>query len=318
MGEILKTNICCLDLSKDCIAVLQSLGLNVYEGSLGSVLSIKWKPHSSGYARILYDTNYPLNLQEYHVFIHDMGNAVKKEYHSTDHIIQDVESPRERYLVCRHPISSYDLRPFGASRIHDKLSGLSNHRRIEILFIEKENTVEYESNCVGYNDPETIGTFSNYESWNLLESKQIYGKRVECEESRISRVLFEGRLNSIEYYGTFNLPTKRQGEDRVIDDSYVPLLKNESGDCVAYCYAANSDYVQFVLPQVEDKAGLLKILFEEVLFPLFSDYFPDIEARRWIHNSAYLLPEERQIQETISRKQEEYKKEIEDLEKQAF
>lgn len=87
---------------------------------------------------------------------------------------------------------------------------------------------------------------------------------------------------------------------------------------MAYCYAANSDYVQFVLPQVEDKAGLLKILFEEVLFPLFSDYFPDIEARRWIHNSAYLLPEERQIQETISRKQEEYKKEIEDLEKQAL
>lgn len=318
MGEILKTNVCCFDLSKDCIMYLQSLGLNVYDGSLGSIFSIKWNSRSYGYISVLHDTDYPLNLQEYHVFIHDMGSASKKEYHGADHVIQGVENPRERYLVCSYPINNFDLRPYGSYRIRGKLSKFSNHRRIEVIFTEAENTVEYTSNCVGYNDLRTEGTFSYYDSWNILRGHDRYGKRVECEENWVSRVLFEGRLSSIVYYRTYILPTGKQGDKRVFDKSYLPLLKNESGDCVAYCYADNSDYVQFVLPQVEDKAGLLKKLFEEVLFPLFSDYFPDIEARRWIHNSAYLLPEERQIQETISRKQEEYKKEIEDLEKQAL
>lgn len=297
---------------------LQSLGLNVYDGSLGSIFSIKWNNRSYGYVSVLHDTDYPLNLQEYHVFIHDMGNANEKEYLSADHLIRNIESSRERYLVCGHPISSFDLRPYGAYRIHGKLSKFSNHRRIEVVFTETENTVEYTSNCVGYNDLRSEGTFSYYDSWNILRGHDRYGKRVECEENWVSRVLFEGRLSSIEYYRTYILPTGEQGDKRVFDDSFLPLLKNESGDCVAYCYAANRDYVQFVLPQVEDKADLLKRLFEEVLFPLFSDYFPDIEARRWIHNPTYLLPEEKQIQETISHKQEEYKKEIDVLEKQAL
>lgn len=42
MTEIQKTNICCLDLNKDCIAYFESLGLNVFEGTLGSVLSFDW------------------------------------------------------------------------------------------------------------------------------------------------------------------------------------------------------------------------------------------------------------------------------------
>lgn len=318
MSEILKTNVCCLDLSKDCIDYLQSLGLNAYEGSLGSVFSIKWNGRSYGFISVLQDTNYPLNLQEYHVFIHDMGNVSKKEYRGADHVIQGIKSPRERYLVCGYPINSYDLRPYGAYRIREKLSKFSNHRRIEVIFTEAENTVEYTSNCVGYNNLRTEGTFSYYNSWGILRGRDWYGKWVECEENWVSRVLFEGRLSSIEYYRTYILPTGEQGDKRVFDDSFLPLLKNESGDCVAYCYAANRDYVQFVLPQVEDKADLLKRLFEEVLFPLFSDYFPDIEARRWIHNPTYLLPEEKQIQETISHKQEEYKKEIDVLEKQAL
>lgn len=317
MPEPPKTNICCLDLSKDCIAYLQSLGFNVYNGSLGSVFSIKWNGRGYGNVSILHDTDYPLNLLEYHVFIHDMGNATHKEYHSSDHVIKDVESPHERHLVCHFPVTSYDLRPFGSSRLHSKLADLSNHQRIEIIFTEAENTVEYKSNCVGYEDPETIGTISNFESWGIRPGETRYGERVECEENWVSKALFEGRLNQVKYYGTYHLPYEKQGEDKVINNAYMPLLKNEAGEYVAYCYAESRDLVQFVLPQVEDKADLLKRLFEEVLFRVFSDFFPDIEAHQWIHNSTYLLPEENQMQKTIEDKHEEYRKEIESLEKQA-
>ena len=77
------------------------------------------------------------------------------------------------------------------------------------------------------------------------------------------------------------------------------------------------DYIQFVLPQVEDKAGVLKDLFENVLFRFFSDYFPDIEARSWIHSVAYQLPEELKIQQCIQNKREEYEREIAMMEDEA-
>ena len=47
MAEILKTNVCCLDLGQDCIDYLRSLELAVFEGSLGSVLSFDWRKMGS-------------------------------------------------------------------------------------------------------------------------------------------------------------------------------------------------------------------------------------------------------------------------------
>lgn len=63
--------------------------------------------------------------------------------------------------------------------------------------------------------------------------------------------------------------------------------------------------------------ALLKSLFENILFPRFSDFFPDIEAKHWIHNVDYELPEERTIREKIALKQEECEKAIAALKEEA-
>ena len=87
MAEIPKTNICCLDLKKECIDYLESLGMNVYKGSLGSVFSINWGHSNYGTKSLLYDVNIPVNLHEYHVFIHDMENPNVKEYNRVEHYV---------------------------------------------------------------------------------------------------------------------------------------------------------------------------------------------------------------------------------------
>lgn len=55
MAEIQKTNVCCLDLTNDCVDFLKSMGLDVYEGSLGSVYSIKWVHNLSSGRTVLLD-----------------------------------------------------------------------------------------------------------------------------------------------------------------------------------------------------------------------------------------------------------------------
>lgn len=318
MAEVQKTNVCCLDLTQECIDYIKSLNLNVYEGTLGSVFSINWGHDSyRGTKPVLIDMNFPKNLHEYHVFIHDMENPHAREYDSAEHQIKEIEREEARYLECRQPVNTLDLRPFGTYQLATQFQEISGERRIEIIFVGRENVVGYYSNVIDGNNPKKIGEISNISHWHLANGKEKQGKRVKLEENGVSKRLFDGRLNNTRYYRVFSLPTEIVNEERVTDKHYMPLLSNESGDCVSYVYYPSDDYVKFVLPQVKDKVGLLKELFENVLFRCFSDYFPDIEARNWILSKTYLLPDEKEIECKIFNKREEYEKAMADLEEQA-
>lgn len=318
MAEIQKTNICCLDLTPECLNYLKSLGFNVYEGSLGSVFTIRWGLNSYGGTKpILIDVDIPINLHEYHVFIHDMENPNAREYKTVEHSISHVESDEERHLECRQPVNTLDLRPFGTRRLYERFKDNSRERRIVILFVGHENSVEYYSNNVNETHFQKIGELSNIEGWNLVPGKNKSGKRVRLEDNNVSKNLFEGRVNQVKYYRVFSLPTEMDGKERVTDRHYMSLLNNESGECVSYLYYYSDDYVQFILPQVEDKASLLKDLCETLLFRVFSDYFPDVEARSWIHSDTYKLPDEIEIQQRIQTKREEYEREVATLEEEA-
>ena len=75
--------------------------------------------------------------------------------------------------------------------------------------------------------------------------------------------------------------------------------------------------MQFVFPQLEDKASFIKDLFENFIFVQLSNFFPDVEVKRWIHQPIYDLPEEKKIRDIISDKKKQFEVEISKLEKQA-
>lgn len=316
MAELQKTNICCIDLSKDCIDYLNSLGLAVYEGSFGSVFSFKWDVAYTRYYYVLSDVNLPNNLHEYHVFVGDTDIAVRREYKPDEHHINDIANPKERCLTCSTPINILDLRPYGSRMLCDNFKNDSN-KRIQVVFIGDFNSVSYTASEIGYYYPKTIGTFSNYDAWSLLNGERKYGNRVVFEDNSLSRILYEGRLNQVKYYHTFKTPYVGIDNNQKVDPNYIPLLKNENGECVSYLYCTKNGILFCVLPQVEDKSSLLKSLFENILFPHYSKFFPDVEAKLWIHKEDYLLPEEKTIRDKIAAKREELEKEIAELEKQA-
>lgn len=316
MAEIQKTNICCLDVTQECIDYLKSLDLNVYDGSLGSVFSIPWGRNTYGSKTVKTDVNYPLNLHEFHVFIHDVENPHYKDYLITEHQITKVTSSDNKYLECRYPVNVVDLRPLGLAHLSNQFDQLSGHNRIEIIFVGHEEQVTYNTHDVSGRNSETIGPYSNIEDWHLTSGKEKYGQRVKVLENSISKILFEGRQNHLEYYRVFTLPIVIENKKPVTDKHYFSLLNNESGECISYMYYESKNFVQFVLPQVEDKAGLLKDLFDNVLFKIFSNYFPDIEASNWIRNESYLLPNELEIKNRISAKRDELEQEIKKLEEE--
>lgn len=316
MADIPKTNICCLDLTQECIDYLKSLDLNVYEGTLGSVFSIKWERIGYSSKTVLVDVDYPENLHEFHVFVHDVENPHKREYKAVDHQIKEIDSRENRHLECYQPVNTYDLRPYGSYMLSHDFQALKNFRRLEVIFAGCENQVEYVSNAISMHDPRHIGPFSNIGCWNLVRGVEKWGRRVKLEDLAVSKALFESRQNRVKYNRVFYLPTVIQDEKRVVDPQFLSLLSNEEGECVSYAYFPSGNYVQFILPQVEDKAALLKDLFENVIFRFFSDYFPDVEARNWIHSNTYLLPDEKDIKLKIEAKREELEQEIKQLEEE--
>ena len=124
-------------------------------------------------------------------------------------------------------------------------------------------------------------------------------------------------MNEVNYYHTFNTPYVGIDDNQKADPGFISLLKNENGECVSYLYCTKKGSLLCVLPQVDNKAALLKSLFENILFSHFSDFFPDIESKHWIHNVDYELPEERVIREKIALKQEECEKAIAALKEEA-
>lgn len=317
MAEIQKTNVCCLDLGKDCLVYLKSLGLSVFEGSLGTVLSFDWRKIGGYQAVIKPDYKIPVNAHEYHVLVGDTTGAEHQEYDKTKHVIKEISSSKQRRMICEPPVTSLDLQPFGGYVLSNRLKQSPDQRRIEIVFLGPYSEVTYYSDAIQYHDPNQIGTFSNYDIWAVLKGNFKVGERVVLEDNKISRFLFEGRLSRITYYQTFQLPTRWEEDERVMDSHFIPLLKNENEECVSYLYYHEDKGLEVVLPQVEDKAAFLKSLFENVLFVHFSDFFPDIEAKRWIHQPIYQSLEERDIRELMNAKKETYEREMAELEKQA-
>lgn len=70
---------------------------------------------------------------------------------------------------------------------------------------------------------------------------------------------------------------------------WTPLAKNKFGEFVALGYADPSGGAVMLLPQVDDKAGLIDALLTNVFPELFPHLYPGIEKGRWTHLPEYEL-----------------------------
>ena len=127
--------------------------------------------------------------------------------------------------------------------------------------------------------------------------------------------MFSKFENEIEYYQTYFHPTihdKVTGKSIPDNEHFIPLLTNIYGDIVSYIWISESE-ITFMLPQLKSKKQLLDILFKEILYCHYSEYFPSIEASSWKNKSQYYLPGQQSLQEEKERITHKYEEDIKNV-----
>ena len=308
-----KTKICCLDVQQDIVDYL-STEFDVYDGSYGINVNIQNEIAKGRAVPLLVNYDFPENLHEYDIFISELDNNEEILYKRDEHTHCRVVKDSAVCFGCKYPTTLFNPKAFGSERLK---ANINSHNRftIHIIFQGEETTVNYRLYDENMRFQQEYN-FSNYEFISKLVGNPISGQEVTCTEDDMSHILFEKFLEEIKYLQTFEHPSlwnhKNQREEK--DTRFKPLLLNKLGDVVSFIWFSDNEFI-IVLPQLKSKLELLRLVFKEVLYPYFSDYFPTITEGGWINNKEYYLPNKLTLIAKRDHIIEEYKRNLEEIDK---
>ena len=307
-----KTKICCLNLDEDIIAYF-SKDFDVYDGSLGKMVDVTEEHKIISLTNLLLNYDFPVNVHEYKVFIIDLGNIKTIKYKSKEHTRESIIGEKAYYFVSKRPETIFNPIPYGCEVLRTYLNKKSRPV-LNIIFQDVKQTVSYTIKEITYCNEEKIDK-TNYSFTADFTSKPLFGKEVEICDNNIAKLLFSKFENEIEYYQTYFHPTihdKVTGKSVPDNEHFIPLLTNIYGDIVSYIWISESE-ITFMLPQLKSKEQLLDILFKEILYCHYSEYFPSIEASSWKKKSQYFLPGQQSLQEEKERITHKYEEDIKNV-----
>lgn len=281
-----KTKICCFDVDEDIKEYL-SREHEVFSGSFGTRISMPEKRISSSIIRPNYQ--FPLNMHEYDLFVLDMKERPTKKYYQEDYVSHKKETISDRHLLSRTSIDIFNPIPYGALHFYRKIREKRDKCPIIIVFQSEEVYRTYY-----WSDGEKE-TRSNYDFCIMPTMNNIRGSQVALMENEASEILFKNYMDEVEYFCAYDCSKK----------GYIPLLKNRNGECVSYIHLME-DALVIMLPQMKHKAAFVKHLFENYLYERFSEYFPYVEEKSWIHHAEYMLPNENALREELEKMKKEY------------
>lgn len=323
-----KTNICCLNVDNEVADFLQDDHC-VYVGSIGCRINLSYVDRRGSYF-LLPLLDLPQNLQEYDIFVIDLKEPPLKEYEEAEHRRKEIEGKDNWCFYCSSPQTVFNSIPFGSNILNNTIKHQKRKKSpIYIIFQESILSQTYQM----ANWDEVSGTyqtrgeksFKNYDFAKVFLSQNCTGTQIKLEPARCAKVLFEGLVSKCEYRQTFYTPNiydKETGQ-YVPDPNFVPLLLNHTDDVVSYIYVGSTSDEEIeptiiMLPQMDanSKVEVIRRLFSEVLYPHFSEYFPFIEEKKWIHNADYAFPEVLQLREQQQLLKKQYEEKVQELDMQ--
>ena len=135
---ILKTNICCLNISS-CIVEYLKKEHSVYDGCLGNKIDLTHLSRGSHYQLSTHD--FPSNIQEYDVFVIDLAKRKPILYDKQDHTRQYVGDGSNIYFLSETNQTIFDTIPFGASLLKENLIKIVRKNRLLSYFKRKNKKV---------------------------------------------------------------------------------------------------------------------------------------------------------------------------------
>lgn len=312
-----KTKICCFDVDQEIIDWLTP-EFDVFNGSLGSKIQLsKW---TGSHVDLLANYVMPSNLHEYDIFIIDLKERGSLPYRAVDHEKKSIiDKDNAWYIRLENPENLFNPIPLGANVLHNELKNKIDKIPLVIIFQGKEESVKYRyKNIVDYSC-ENSSYMNNYEYIkNFRAENTCCGTLVHIADRKLANTIFSKFVDAkMSYEQTFTHPTVWNDELQKYEPSadFLPLLVNNNEEIVSYLYYDRENF-EMVLPQVSQKQALLKHIFNVLLFPHFSNYFPTIAEKQWINNASYHLPNIANLLHEKEELKQNYEKKIQTIDEQ--
>jgi hypothetical protein len=311
-----KPRICCLDLEEDVLSAMRKRGANIFQGTLGSKIKVPNKNIEEAYPIILNHV-FPMNIQEYDIFIIDLNKYTTIEYNLKEHIKETHTGKSLVSLRCKYPETLFDPRPFASNLLRIELEKISKRKYLIIIFSSKGYDVDYEYIEMkdNYTSNQKILKYNIYSFWNSIRSyENRYGKEIKIGmKTNDLQILIEKHKKDMYYNQVFTLPGSYIKDEKVYDQGYYPLIFNGNDEIISYVETKNYRGV-FLLPQIKDKASFLVEFLDSIAPSIYPELFPYSTAFKWIEQEEYWLPKHAElIMEKLST-QEEYEKKLTEIE----
>lgn len=294
--DIKKTKICCLNLDNEICDHL-SKAFDVYNGSLGKMVDVTDHNRKLNFTNFLLNYDFPNNVHEYEVFISDLCTNDIIKYNSEEHTRKGIIGESAYYFISRNPETLFNPIPFGCWLLRNNIK---NRRRpiINIIFQAAKQTIKYTIKDIAHYNSEECIEKTNYMFTEDFAKEELFGEEVRICDHSFAKTLFAKFENEIKYYQTFHHPQNRDAKTGKLIPltDFIPLLRNIHGEIVSYIWQSERE-ITFLLPQMVSKIQLLDILFKEILFCHYSEYFPLIEECSWRNKRQYYLPGQQSLQE---------------------
>ncbi|TDP58324.1 hypothetical protein [Flavobacterium dankookense] len=307
-----RPRICCIDIDKDSINLLEKSGYNISSGTLGKKVKVPNISRNNAH-HLLLNYNFPSNLHEYDIIVVDLDNYSTIDYKQKDHTREEHTGKSAVAILSSYPETVFDPRPLGSLILNTKLIEIGTRPHIIIAFSTGAYDTEYETIRITDHYPERQG-IERYNIYSFAGNAPLYAPKIGkemivCDVKEDLKKLLETHLPTASYNQTFRHPTSYKGNEYVENENFVPLIKNSSGDIISICESRENSMI-FYLPQIENKGEFLNSFLSKILTDLMPELFPFSTTFNWKESEDYWLPNHKSLLEEKVKLEKEYAEKI--------
>ncbi|MFM2477351.1 hypothetical protein [Celerinatantimonas sp. MCCC 1A17872] len=290
--------VCCFDVSPEAIDDLKRSKFNIDQRTLGKIVTGIPNDQAGKSNLIPIDIDIPNNIYEYDIIIVDQSNGTKTNFHNLQNE-RVINRDKLFFIYCEFPQNQLDLRPLSNYSIQNKLKNLYSKDSILIFFNSNNIDIEYnlfEVSSHTSSITETLQINSKNFYPDIPQSEYKYGKKAKLpdKDTKFSELLSR-YIDNLEYYSVFSHPVDWSSQSNgKPSENFVPLLVNEQNQIISFIHCINKTVV-FFFPDFKDKDSFILELMNNYLPDILPRLFPQHGQFKWLSNSDYLLPGEKEI-----------------------
>ncbi|RON81631.1 hypothetical protein [Pseudomonas fluorescens] len=308
-----KPLICVFDVDPSVTDALIEKRYDVVSASLGKPIRVGNRNRGDA-KHVKLNFSLPENLHEYDVVVIDLGGEIKETQY-TSAPLGNATGGVAYAFYSAYPESLFNPRPGGMHIVGGELDLLLRKLSIVVIFsstIEEANyqTVKIDRGGSSWDESYSCSTRNLYAGFPSCSNK--VGRRIKSPEvENVYFSLVKKYFGSSQYQVVFEHPTYWDSDQfaSVQNEDFVPLVLNDSDEIISYFHAVGEGAV-FVFPQVEDKAGFIKDLFEHCLAEHFPQVFPFSGQFAWLDSGNFPVPGEIELQAHRVKLEEVYRSQV--------